>query len=768
MGASDVISKTKITLSVAGLLAALLQPISFVQAAVLEEIIVTSERREASLQETPIAVSAITRQELEDLQIFEARDLQRYVPSLNMFNNITHPSNLSLSLRGGVIQDASLVVAESPVGIYVDDIYVGRLNGNNVTLSDIERIEVLRGPQGTLYGRNTSYGAIRFISRMPGEDMWADATVGAGNDSQLLASASVGGPLGSSWAGSLAGRYYEKDDQFQNFGTGEKVGNEENTSVRGKIRYMGLDRFDALLSVAYSSSENDSLQLVNATTPNNAIPDDCPSVLGRPCDMDAGEVATFTNDDLVFTNGPRGVNNPIAKLDPDPLRDRPQAETDQTIVGLTLSYDITDNMTFKSITGYVNSEDEWHTDFNGNTGAGAGFTGANTSDSDQWTQEFQLLGTAFDDRLNYIGGFFYLDEEADQLFGWNFLGEMSNSLITVESESISFFGDVSFNITDNLRLIGGLRWTEDDKKFRYDFERYDNFFNCCTGFAGLLPPTTEIIEFENDWSETTPRFVVEYSFGNVGDVLAGGMVYASAAKGFKGGGYSAISIITTEAVGVYEPDVNWTYEAGLKADWWSSRLRTNLAYFFSDIEDVQQNSTNPTGPGLEFPVDNIGDAEIQGLEAEITTVPVDGLRFFLTGTFFMDGEYKNLNPEGSAALAPDLFGVVAQTPQTPDYAYSIGGDYTIDLPGDFFGDLAFGADYYKIDDYVTASTNEFYNTGWDQWNGFIRLQMADNWEVKVTGKNLSDEDNVTSGSRGLGGFVMAPPREYLLQLTYRL
>ena len=322
------------------------------------------------------------------------------------------------------------------------------------------------------------------------------------------------------------------------------------------------------------------------------------------------------------------------------------------------------------------------------------------------------------------------------------------------------FGDVSYNVTDNLRLIGGVRWTEDDKEFSFDFERFaGNLFG--------IPPTTELILIDESWDEWTPRFVVEYSFADAG-VINSGMVYLSAAKGFKGGGFSAISTASTEAVGVYDPDTNWTYEAGLKADWWDSRLRTNLAYFFSDIEDIQQNSTNPLGPGLEFPVDNIGDAEIQGLEAEITAVPVDGLRLFVAGTFFMDGEYSNLNPNGSAALAPALYGVKAETPQTPDFAYTIGFDYTYDLPGDLFGELAFGADYYEIDEYITASTNDFLNKGWDQWNGFIRVGLAENWELKLTGKNLSDSDNITSGSRGLGGFVMSPPREVLFTATYRM
>jgi iron complex outermembrane receptor protein len=189
------------------------QPKKADQAGGLEEVVVTAERREASLQSVPIAVSAITTERLEKLQITEARDLQRYVPSLKMSNNITSPTNLSPSLRGSLQQDASLVVAESPFGIYVDDVYIGRLNGNNVTLADIERVEVLRGPQGTLYGRNTLAGALKFMTRVPGDESWLNAKVGGGNYSQYLASVSLGGPIAGNWSGSFAGQINNKDGQ---------------------------------------------------------------------------------------------------------------------------------------------------------------------------------------------------------------------------------------------------------------------------------------------------------------------------------------------------------------------------------------------------------------------------------------------------------------------------------------------------------------------------------------------------------------------------
>jgi iron complex outermembrane receptor protein len=246
------------------------------------------------------------------------------------------------------------------------------------------------------------------------------------------------------------------------------------------------------------------------------------------------------------------------------------------------------------------------------------------------------------------------------------------------------------------------------------------------------------------------------------------LVYGSAAKGYKGGGFSAIAIFSTAPVGIYEPETNWTYEVGLKADWIGHKVRTNIDYFFSDISDIQQNSTDATIPGFpEFPVENSGDAEIQGLEFEISAVPVDGLNLFLTGAL-MDGKYTRLEPTSSAAAAPVIYGVEPQTPQTPDYSFDIGFDYTFGFSGNVVRDISFGADYYEIDDYITAATNDFLNSGWDQWNAFVGLSITDNWHVQLTGKNLGDKANVTSGSRALGGFIYLPPREFLFSFTYNL
>jgi iron complex outermembrane receptor protein len=398
----------------------------------LEEVVVTAERREASLQTVPIPVTALTTESLENHQVTAAADLQRYVPSLRMSNNITSPTNLSPSLRGSLQQDASLIVAESPFGIYVDDVYVGRLNGNNITLADIERVEVLRGPQGTLYGRNTLAGAIKFVSRTPGKTSWLDAKVGGGDHGQYLASLSAGGPLSDSWAGSFSAQDSHKDGESSNRLTHQSRGMEESWAARGKLHYMGMENFDAVFSVSYADSKNDANQMIPFTTPGVA------------------SNRQFTSDDLVPTFGLRDVSTPDVVHSPSIITNQPSGRTKQTIASANISYDF-GGVTLRSITGYVKTKDFFSTDF---SGVGT-IIGASTVDNNEFTEELQVQGKAMNDKLSYLAGAYYLQEKGDQDFGWVFFTPTSTSQQHAKTDSISIFGQADYHFTDALKATAG-------------------------------------------------------------------------------------------------------------------------------------------------------------------------------------------------------------------------------------------------------------------------------------------------------------------------
>lgn len=701
------------------------------QTIALEEIVVTAQRREQSLQSVPVPVSAFSVEQLENRQISEGQDLERYVPSLKMTNNITQPTNLSPSMRGSLQQDASLTVAESPFGIYVDDVYVGRLNGNNTRLADVERIEVLRGPQGTLYGRNTLAGALKFISKTPGDEMWLDASVGYGNYDSKEASVSTGGPLSDTVSGSVAFQINERDGYGTNIATGENIGAEENWAGRVKLRYTGGENFDAIAHVSYADSRNDSNVMVNATTPF------------------AGN-AQYTTNSLVPTFGGFYDNNfPDQDYSGGGLlniRNQPRGDTEQLIASLTMSYDF-DQATLKSITAFVGTEDYFTTDFSGFGAILAGFD----TDSDQWTQELQLTGTGFDDKLNYIVGAFYLNERSTQDMSWFFFGPTSRSLSAAATDSYSLFGQADYAITDQLTVTGGLRWTRDEK----DWDLNIDYF-----FAPV--PSENIVDSitENSW---TPKIGLDYAVNE--DTL----LFVSAAKGFKAGGFNGINIFDTSvAQSNYGAETNWTYEAGIKTEMFNNRFRLNANYFHNRISDITLNAQVLVNGNLTFPVQNAGAATIQGIELEATAALFDGFNVFTTVTL-LDGEFRDLDPTSAPANSLTAFGVAAQTPQTADYAFAVGFDYTYDF--DLGGNAAafkLGADIYHTDDFITSATNEVLSSAYDRINAYAELEYNEQWAARFSISNLEDDELFATGSRGLGGFVARPPQTYKLTLKYAM
>jgi len=704
---------------------------------VLEEIVVTAERREASLQSVPVPVTAITAEALTNKQVTEARDLARFAPSLKMFNNITTPTNLSPSLRGSLQQDASLVVAESPFGIYVDDVYIARLNGNNITLADIERVEVLRGPQGTLYGRNTLAGAIKFVSRSPGEDSWRNFSVGAGNFDQQRISLSTGGKLADNLGGSFSALYSNKGAQFfnRNPSKASKVGEETNWAARGKLRYTSGD-LEITGSLSYANSNNDGGQLIPASTPAVA------------------SNKQFTSDDLVPQFGPYTLNTPnVARA--NGLKNYPEGSTKQTIAALNIGYDI-GGATLRSITGYVKTDDYFTNDFSGNGNVMA----ANKADAEQWSEEIQLLGST--DSLNYLVGAYFFDEDGAQYFNWNsYFGApgsaalpISFSTINANTKSTSLFAQADYKVSEALKVTAGIRYTEDKKTFKLDWK-------------SLLGAPPALINLKNTYSEVTPRIGLDYTLpasGNVDSML----LYFSAASGFKSGGYNGIAIFNAnDAKAPYFPEKNWTYEFGVKTDMLGNRLRINANYFLAKAEDLALNATVTNSDGtVAFPVQNSGKATIQGLEAEITAVPADGLTMFLSGTFAMDGKYDTLNPTSSPANSLKNFGVNPVVPQTPNFSFTVGFDYGVD---NSYGRTTVGADWFTTDDYVTAATNDFKVKGYSTGNAFVNHAFNDNWSARVSVKNFTDEYVITTGSRGfLGGFIPLRPREYMFTINYKM
>lgn len=692
--------------------------------AVLGRVLVTAERKEGFLQETPIAVSAITSETLENLQVDTTQDLQRVVPGLKLLEVTSNPSNFQVSLRGSTQQDSSLVVAESPVGFYVDDIYIARLNGANAQLADIERVEVLRGPQGTLYGRNTLAGAVKLVTAQPGDDVRVRASVGAGEFGAYQAKGAVSGPIGGGWSASIAGLVDGFDGYYTNIADDSDWGAQENSAVRAKLRYDNGGAFTAQGFISFASSDNDGYVPSFAIFP--ALPQ------------------SSTDDITLGLGDPFAVNFAPNPALPSPIEAQPRGETEQTIVGLDLSYDL-GWATARSITGYVETDDFFSIEF---TGVGA-FPGANLSMTEQFSQEFQLLGDAYEGSFDWLLGAYIFSETADQR-----VALISDDALAVDTDSFSIFGQGTYAMNEDLSVTLGARWTRDEKDFQGTIRQ-----------LVTLAPLFPTVDLSNSFEAFTPKLGIDYKLGSAG-IIDSGLLYASVSGGFKSGGSNGIAFGSLDVLSTpYDEETNTTYEVGFKSDLFGNRLRANAAAYLNDISDITMTAQS-TGPGgVSFPVQNSGDAEVKGLELELLALPMQGLNLFANVTL-QDAEYTDLNPGSAAAFAELQFGSVT-LPQISDISYSVGANYTFQSPFQNSGEISLGVDHFYTDDYFIGASNDFLIESYSRSNAFAAYRFNDNWEARIEVSNIDDGLDIPTGAPIFSAVAVAPPRQAMFTLSYR-
>jgi iron complex outermembrane receptor protein len=666
----------------------------------LDEIIVTAQRTESKLQETPIAITAITPAVIADQQILSTQDIAKIVPGLNLNPVTANPSTFQVGLRGGSEQTSGLIVSEPVVGIYVDDVYRGRLQGSNFQLTDIERIEVLRGPQGTLYGRNTFSGAIKIVSRTPGPDnSWAQASIGYGSFSEWRGDASIGGKVAENLGASIALFYRDQSDGWiTSPALGRKIGRESNFAGRAKLAYdNGPLRITG--SVSYTDDKNDGYIPVNVKFVPDAARVDFAS-------------RVFTRDAQ-----PAFGTDPYVNISPTISR----GETDVFSATLDVAYDV-GAVTLHSITGYVAVNDLFHWDITGGSNPAPGvylstFDRLSPSSARQWSQELQATGKAFDNRLKWLAGVYYFHETGNQdfidtlaLFGLPTFPLFSQATRT---SSWAGFAQGTFALSDKTSITLGGRYTSDDKHFD----------------AVIAPPSNIAVTLDRKFNAFTPKFGIEHRFTD--DLLA----YASVSRGFKAGGFNGLSRDPRVLSKSYLPQSVWAYEAGLKSEFFDRRLRANLAFFLNDITDLQQTSTRPDGT---FPQENVGDARVWGIEAEFTARPVTGLDLN-AAVSYNNGSFKRLDPTS------DAFRAGAQNlPLVSDWTVRLGGAFEQPL-GDRLK-ARIGANMAYTGDFFANVTNVLVISGYTRVDGFVALRTTDNrWELNLSGQNLTDTVSYVSG-----------------------
>ncbi len=687
----------------------------------LEEIVVTAERREESLQTTPIAVTAFSAETIDLRQITDTIELDRHVPNLFLTEATANPNTLALSLRGASEGTGGLSVSESPVGIYVDDVYHSRPAGANFQFTDIERIEVLRGPQGTLFGRNTLSGAINIITRKPGDDIWADATVGYGSRDEVEAKGSIGGPLVEGSMGASAALTFREGNGFLfNRATGQEVGDYKNLAGRLSFTFYGNENFDAFLSLYAAKDETDGYVPVPI----------------------AYDVPNPTTDDAIFLSG-----DMYTTQTPTPTL----GDTDQWGVTLDLKYSWGDT-SLRSITGYVAVDDEFRADFTGGIEVGpgqfiAGFDRDSDSFNDQFSQEIQLSGVALDSRLDWIIGAYYLREDNSQIIQ-DILGGATSVLPTtfdLKTDSFAVFSQVNYRWTEQLSVIAGIRWSEDQKKLNATIQ---------DGFA--FPFQLATVDLDETFGSWVPRFGIEYQRNPET------LFYATVARGFKAGGFNGIAVANPLIVRTpYDEQTVWSYEGGIKTDLFDNRFRVNAAIFWADYDAIQQ-VANIDPVTFSFATQNVGDGRVYGLELEMTAVVAEGLTVY-GQLALMGNKYGTLTPNASAAVNN-----AESFPNTPSATGQIGFDYN--TPINIAGGLSLfvGGDFSYDGDRFASVDNTLKTEEQLRLAGYVGIADEDNnWQLRISGRNLTNEKEVLGFTTVSAGGVVSEPRRLILELTVK-
>jgi iron complex outermembrane receptor protein len=720
-----------------------------VRSGALEEVIVTAQKREENLQETPIAITALTSESIERLGITSFADVAAVSPALSTAPYPSSSNSLFVFIRGQGVGDPAQITKDGSVGLYVDGLYISRAMATTFDLADIERIEVLRGPQGTLYGRNTTGGAVNIITRKPSGEWGFKEQLSFGNYNAFRSLTTLDLPSAGGLSAKLSFVASQRDGFVENIGSSNDYNAAEERGGRIALRWEASDAF----AVDYSYEKGDA-----DTTPiyyQNAL-----------------------NLDLI----------PGYNLDRDNTYraiDLPESNSEYDQHSLTMTWDVSDSLTIRSLTGYRDLEMFFYQDYNEsfNFNAGTydapflfplGFQSNDDIDMDQFSQEFQFIGSALDGDLTYTAGLYYFREEGthDEVvsvqipaFGLDDPGD--NRHVEAESKSQAIYAQVTWTppvLDDRLDLTVGARYTEDERDATKDYVRMPNY--------------TGPVSLSEDFSKFNPAGTVSFRW------TPDFMTYAKVATGYRAGGFSESS---PDFLRGFEPEEVTSYELGLKSDAFGGRLRTNLALFLADYKDMQIDLSPDANDLSLTDTYNAGDASVDGVELDVTWAILDGLT--LTANYvhlhsdidFIDASLSpiltSLYPDGNAAGAFALAFL-------PEDNYSVALDYVLDGLGGGNGELVAHVDVAHHDEQLGSTTSgpdvpngDFYfnpsRTLVNARLGYGFDFMSGRLTTALWGRNLTDKDwyTHTIGNGDVNGYyghaqARGLPLTYGLELTY--
>lgn len=708
------------------------------------DIIVSARRRAESIQDVPVAVTAISPRELANLAAPDIRDLVGRTPNLVIDPVNAGPSAAAISIRGISFEDIEKSF-DPAIGVLIDDVYIGTNTGQLVDFFDFESIEVLRGPQGTLFGRNTTGGVIRLQRTRPTGEFGVNALGTIGNlgrrDLRMVVNLpKVGDML------SVKGFWIraESDDFYDNQILGEDYGGRKYDNY-GVAALFEAGNFEATFTwdqvrerseIDQSATSRTGLDLICLQVPIPGVG------LVRPTGIPGEQCNRNTRRDLytTFTNVPG-----VARNDGDNFTINATLELGELLV--------------TSVTGWRANREFVRQDFDSTSISF--FDTTREQRYRQFSQEVRVSGDVTD-RIDFVAGFFYFNSnytlDQSTFFGPFLqaaagLPPSGGNLVDHDSKSTALFADVQWRITDQLRLSVGGRYTWDDKSIFNDFLK--------TGIPALIADESE------DWGQFTPRASIDYSFGDQSNTL----LYASYAQGYRAGGFNGRGQTAVSARTPFDPETVDTFELGFKTEFWENRITFNFAAFLSKFNNKQEEIVRPApGAGQETLVLNAASATIKGLEAEFRAQVTEGLSF--NGSLgLLDARYDEFDTLVNGVLT-DVSN--RDLRRTPDLSGSIGANYLIPIK---LGTIDLAAAYRHVSRFQTTIVGDPRDPTRNDPRGMAQarnlldasaaitfdLDTIGKMRVAVFGRNLTDDRGLNSTLPVAGLFTFSaarPPRTF--------
>lgn len=695
----------------------------------LEEVVVTATKRESSLQDVAVAVTALSADDIRNAQIISSEDLTFLVPSLNLQKG-SNPRQTSFAIRGIGTQSFSSAV-EPSVSTMIDGVVLGRSAQAFMQMLDVERVEVLRGPQGTLFGKNSTAGVVHIITQDPTDEPSGEISLTGISDDEYRGGLMVSGPVTDTLGYRLTASGSTVDDYTKNYFDGDRLNGSDEWSVRGKLRWLPADTLELKWSSDYSDRDCDcTASPIRSLEPFGGNEEEVDEILALIAPVKPGD----DNKDVNMN-----------KL--------PFSESESWGSSLEANWDVGE-FTLTSISAYREYEVNGFDDVDSQPIDALGFDQFGGTQTEQFTQELRLLSPS-DGVISYVAGLFYFDQNIKRNFRRQFeivQGSPGSAFadFSVDTTNWAAFGEATWNISDTWRLIVGARYTEDELEF--DFDR------TLDGFGLGLPDPVDGAQGDTDEDDLSGKVAVQWDYNDTG------MAYLSYTQGYKGPAFDITFGTDPVDIEPVEPETSDAWELGLKADFLDRRLRLNAALFYAQYQEFQaQAFVDPDGlpdcpqdnPGCDpddepgnFLLINAGEVSTQGIEVDFLAQVTENLRLS-GGAAWIDAKIDDY-PGGPCSSGQEFRGECPASglqdlsdgdlPFSPDWKVNLSASYT------FYRDSGFDVEligFMRAQDDVQYSITQDDNTIQDSYAVFdasvVLSDHDERWRATAFVKNIADE-----------------------------